>query len=371
MSDSKNTKELSAEFKNNIKTILYIVASIIAALLIGSLFILFVGKNPIEAYKYLILSPYTTATGIGEVITKAIPLMTVGVGVAFAATGGCNNLGGEGQMYLGAVGAVVIATLPFVKSLGFFSLIIGLIFGMLFGSVWGGFAGFMKAYYGSNELIVTIMLNYISIQVVSYLVHGPLMDPASVVPQSCQVAKAAQLIRLWKGSRAHAGIFIAIACILIYWFVRKYTRFGYNLRIVGRSPKAAEYAGCNVKKYRLIAMILAGIFAGLAGSIEVFGVQYRLSDGIMASMGITGMVVALIGLLNPAGIVIAAVMMASLSAGAERMQVACGVPVMLVDILQGLIVLFILTSRSFQGYKRIKKTKNTPAKAAAAGKGAN
>lgn len=335
-----------------------VLVAILFALMIGAVFVSFVGVSPLEAYYYMIIRPYTTTLGLGEIVTKAIPLIIVGIGVAFAATGGCNNLGGEGQMYVGTLGSVLIATSTLGQSMGIFAIPAGMLIGALFGAFWGGFAGFMKAYYGSNELIVTIMLNYVALQLVAYLVHGPIMEPGGVNPQSAAISASARLPKLISGTRAHVGIFIAIACVLVFWFVRKYTRFGYNLRVVGKSPKAAQYAGLNVKRYRFMAMLLAGGFAGLAGAVEIFGVQYRLIEGICEGMGITGMVVALIGCLNPAGIVAAAVMMAGLDAGAEKMQISCGVPVTLVDILQGIIVLFILVSFSMKFIgRRGKKSK--------------
>lgn len=346
---TSNTRRLDqTDLLATLRTLGLVLAAIILALLIGAFFVSFVGKDPLEAYYYMIVRPYTTKLGFGEILTKATPLIIVGVGVAFAAVGGCNNLGGEGQMYVGTLGAILVATSPWGKSIGVLAIPLGMLAGALFGAIWGGFAGFMKAYYGSNELIVTIMLNYISLQLIAYLVHGPIMEPGGVNPQSAAISEAAQLPKLIPGTRAHIGLLIAIACVLLYWFVCKYTQFGYNLRIVGKSPKAAQYAGCNVKRYRFISMVLAGGFAGLAGAVEIFGVQYRLIEGICESMGITGMVVALIGCLNPLGLVAAAVMMAGLDAGAEKMQISCGVPVTLVDILQGIIVLFILISFSLK-----------------------
>ena len=331
-----------AELAAPLRTIGFVLIAIVLALLIGAAFVSFVGADPAEAYYYMIIRPYTTKLGIGEVITKAIPLTIVGVGVAFAAVGGCNNLGGEGQMYVGTLGAILVSTSSFGQSLGVFAIPAGMLVGAVFGALWGGFAGFMKAYYGSNELIVTIMLNYVAIQLVAYLVHGPLMEAGGVNPQSAAVAESARLPKLIPGTRAHTGLIIAAVSVAAYWFICKYTRFGYHLRVVGKSPKAAQYAGTNVRRYRLIAMMLAGGFAGLAGAVEIFGVQYRLIEGI------TGMVVALIGCLNPVGLAAASVLMAGLDAGAEKMQISCGVPVTLVDILQGMIVLFILISFSLK-----------------------
>lgn len=344
------------ELKGMARTLLLIVLSIVAALLIGAIFVAIVNVNPLEAFQYLLIKPFATSLGIGEVITKAIPLIIVGVGVAFAANGGCNNLGGEGQMYVGAIGMILFCTSPLGDAMGALAVPFGMLCAMLFGAVWGGFAGYMKAYYGSNELIVTLLLNYVALQLVAYLVHGPMMEYGGVNPQSEAIDRAMRLPKLITGSRAHMGLFIAVACILVYWLVRKYTQFGYNLRVVGKSLRAASYAGCNIKRYQFVSMLIAGAFSGLAAAVEIAGVQYRLIEGICEGMGISGMVVALIGMLNPAGIVLAALLLATLDTGAELMQVALPVPVTLVDILQGIIVLLLLTSLSFKTlHKRHKK----------------
>lgn len=208
---------------STLRTLGLVLTAIVLALLIGAIFVSFVGKNPLEAYYYMIVRPYSTKLGFGEIITKAIPLIIVGVGVAFAAVGGCNNLGGEGQMYVGTLGAILVATSSFGQSLGAFSILFGLLAGALFGAIWGGFAGFMKAYYGSNELIVTIMLNYVALQLIAYLVHGPIMEQGGVNPQSAEVPAVARLPKLISGTRAHVGLFIAIACVAVYWFVCRYT----------------------------------------------------------------------------------------------------------------------------------------------------
>lgn len=347
------------EMRGLARTLLFVLLSILAALAVGAVFVVIVDVNPLEAFYYLLLKPFTSKLGIGEVMTKAIPLIIVGVGVAFASNGGCNNLGGEGQMYVGTIGMILFCTSPLGQAMGPLALPAGMLCAVLFGAIWGGFAGYMKAYYGSNELIVTLLLNYVALQLIAYLVNGPMMEYGGVNPQTAAIAKSMRLPKLFPGSRAHMGILIAIACVLAYWLIRKYTQFGYHLRVVGKSQKAAAYAGCNIRRYQFVSMIIAGGFSGLAASVEIAGVQYRLIEGVCEGMGISGMVVALIGMLNPVGIVLASVLLASLDTGAEMMQVACTVPVTLVDILQGVIVLLLLISFSFKAVQRKQKKRVT------------
>jgi len=331
-----------------------IILAVIVALLIGSVFILAMGVSPLEAYKQMLVQPFLSTQSIGEIIAKATPLIIVGVGVAFAANGACNNLGGEGQLYMGALGTIIITTSDRVENLGVVGIILGMLAGTLFGAIWGGIAGYFKAYFRSSELITTLMLNYIAVYIIGWLVHGPLMDSGGINPQSEKIASNMHLAKLFTGSRAHIGIFIALVCIVFYWIVLKKTRFGYNLRVVGISTKAAMYAGINTPSYYFKGMVIAGAFAGLAGSIEVFGVQFKLIENMVSGIGITGMVVALLGLLHPMGILVAAILMSSLTTGAEIMQAASGVPTTLVSILQGLIVLFVLCSFSIKRKKKVK-----------------
>ncbi len=352
MDKSKLSQGAAAEVRETIRKLVLVFCAIAAALLVGSLFIMALGVNPFSAYYQLLIRPFISLKSFGEVIAKATPLIIVAVGVAFAAKGGNNNLGGEGQLYVGALGMVLVGTSPWGMAMGGWAVPAGLLASMLFGGVWGGIAGYFKAYFRSSELITTLMLNYIAIELTAYLVHGPLMEPGGVNPQSAAIPKDMRFFKFIPGSRAHIGILIAIACVVLYAVVLKHTKIGYNLRTVGISRRAAEYSGVNPPRYLFLSMVTAGVFAGFAGGVGLCGVQYRFQEGMFSGIGITGMVVALLGLLSPIGIVVAAFLMSGLSAGAEIMQVASGVPVTLVDILQGMIVLFVLLSFSIKPRKK-------------------
>ena len=352
---SKLRQGAAAEIRETGRKLAFVVCAVVAALLVGSLFILALGVNPLSAYYQLLIRPFSSLKSFGEVIAKATPLIIVAVGVAFAAKGGNNNLGGEGQLYVGALGMILVGTSKWGMALGVWAVPIGLLASMVFGGIWGGIAGYFKAYFGSSELSSTLMLNYIAIELTAYLVHGPLMEAGGVNPQSAAIPKVMRFFKLIPGSRANIGIFIALACVVLYAVVLRHTKVGYNLRVVGISHRAAEYSGVNPPRYLFLSMVTAGVFAGFAGGVGLCGVQYRFQEGMFSGIGITGMVVALLGLLSPVGIVVAAFLMSGLSAGAEIMQVASGVPVTLVSILQGMIVLFVLLSFSIKPRKKKPK----------------
>lgn len=339
---------LGEDALQSLYTLRNIVLAVVAALAVGSVFVAIMGVNPLSAYYQLLIQPFTSIYSIGEVLAKATPLIIVGVGVAFAANCGLNNLGGEGQLYMGALGMVLVATSRLGAALGPWCVPLGMLLGAIFGAVWGGIAGWFKAYIRSNEIITTLMLNYIAVQFIAFLVHGPIREVGALMPATAMIPENMRLLRLFPGTRAHIGILIALACVLLYWVVLKRTRFGYNLRVVGKSALAASYTGVNSARYYFYSMCIAGAFAGLAGAIELCGVQFRLIESMVSGIGLTGMVVALVGLLNPIGIIAAGLLMSCLTAGAEVMQVASGVPVTLVNILQGLIVIFVLYSFSFK-----------------------
>lgn len=329
------------------RQLVMILVSVLLALLVGAVFVSVLGKNPIEAYYYMLVTPFTSLGDLGEIFIKMTPLLMIGVGVSFAKKAGLMNLGGQGQIYMGALGTILVSFFigeysPFV------SIPLSLLTGALFGALYSGIAGVFKAYFKSSEIITTLLLNYIAIELISFLVQGPLRDPLGVNPQTVSIPESMKLLRIPELIRGNIGIFIALAAVLIYWVVIAKTPFGYNLRVVGGSLDAANYSGINLKKMYIQIMLISGAFAGMVGMIEVTGTQYRLLSGLAGDFGFNGIVVALLGLLHPVGIVVAAFFLAALSVGAETMQVMSGVPVTLLGIIQGVIVLSLLVGFSFK-----------------------
>ena len=218
----------------------------------------------------------------------------------------------------------------------------------------------MRAYFEVNEILSTVMLNYIAIQIYTYLIRGPMIDPQEVVygtgvPQTASIPKHLWLVRLLRGTRLHTGIIFAIVlAVLVYLFLWK-TPVGYRMRAVGAERKAARYAGINVERYLFIAMLLAGGFAGMAGAVEVCGVHHRGLESISAGYGFSGIVVALFGGLHPLGIIPASVLFGLLIIGADMMQRTVAVPASIIMAIQGLIILAIVGSQVFLTHANMRE----------------
>lgn len=321
-----------------LQKVLILLLSVVAAMLVGSLLILIVGANPLEAYYYMLIRPLTSITSIGEVSMYFTPLLLVGIGVSFTFHAKLSNLGGEGQILFGALGMTLIGIPPIGNVLGVWTLPVGCLLAIVFGAAWAAIAGFLRVRFGSSEIVVTLMLNYIAAQIISYLVFYPLRTGAE--PQSARIVRA--LPKLYGTSRINWGVIIALILVVVYGIVMKRTSFGYRLRVLGGSQKAAVYSGVSTKKYYFFAMLISGAVCGLAGAIQVSGNTMRLVEGVASDFGFSGIVVAMLGGLNPIGLVIAALFMALLSAGSVTMQVRTGIPTSFTGVLEALIVLFIL-----------------------------
>lgn len=338
--------------KNNLKEILFnilvLLGSFIVALFFGSIILLIAGVNPLVAYHAMIIRPISSIYGLSEAVVRAIPLMMVGIGISIAFRSKMINIGGEGQIQLGAIAAGAAAlALPGLPKIILIPIVI--LVGFTAGGIWGGLAGWMKAKLSVNEVLSTVMLNYIAFQIYLYLIRGPLIDPSELawgtgVPQTARMPDASLFQRLIQGQRIHSGIFIAIIIAFLVYFLLWRTTFGFRLRAVGEEPKAANYAGVKVDKYLVLAMILSGGLAGIAGSIEVIGVHHRVLEGLSANYGFSGIVVALFGRLHPLGVIPASFFFGLLLIGAEMMQRAVDIPSALVISIQGLVILAVVSS---------------------------
>ena len=225
-----------------------------------------------------------------------------------------------------------------------------IIAGFLFGGLWGAIPGYLRGRLRANEIVITIMLNYVALFLISYLVSGPLRDTGKLVaqPQTAAIAVSAFLPRIIPGTRAHAGILLAVVAAAATWFLMSRTTLGYNIRGAGSNPVAAAYGGINAVSTATLTMFLSGGLAGLAGMSEVSGIHHLLLEGISSGYGYLGVAVALLGGLNPWGVLASALFFGSLTVGAEAMQRAVGVPVAMVYLCQGLVVLFVLAQRALQ-----------------------
>lgn len=327
-----------------------LVVSLIAALLVA-LVLYAIGASPLETYKTILTGPLSDLFGVTEVLVRSVPLMLVGLGIAISFRSGILNIGAEGQIQMGVLASTAVAlALPGQPKVILLPLV--LLAGALGGALWGGIAGWLRARLQVNEILSTVMLNYIAAQVYTFLLRGPMLDPneletGSGTPQSMRLPAAAFLDHIVPGTRLHTGLILALVAAVLVWVLLWKTTLGFRMRAAGAGAKAARYAGIPVERYLIIAMLLAGGFAGLAGAVEVTGVHHRAIEGISSGYGFAGIVVALFGMLHPGGIVPSAVFFGILLIGADMTQRTAGVPANMVLVLQGVIILSIVSAQSF------------------------
>jgi simple sugar transport system permease protein len=318
---------------------------VIFALLLGAVMLVILKADPIAAYAALVRGAVGTRFGITQTLVKATPLLLVGLGICIAFRANVINIGGEGQIIAGALMATWFP-LFFSSWPGWLLIPSTMIAGFLGGAVWGFIPGILKARLNVNEILSTIMLNAIALQLMNLLLQGPLMDPAGVaartfLAQSAQLPHQVWLPRLVPRTLLHAGAIVAVVlAVVVYVFLWR-TTIGYDIRAVGLNPDASRYSGISVPTFQALALTLAGGFSGLAGAMEVIGVQHRLLEGLTSGYGFTGIVAALLGGLHPIGLIPASILFGGLLVGADTMQRAVQVPSSLVTALLGLVVLFV------------------------------
>jgi ABC-type uncharacterized transport system permease subunit len=323
--------------------------AVLAALLIGGVMLLLLGANPLQAFGSLLEGAFGSVSGLTQSIVKATPLLLVGLGICIAFRASVINIGAEGQIILGAVAATWFS-LQFRTWDSWLLIPSTMIVGFLAGAVWGFIPGILKARLGVNEILSTVMMNAIALQFMNLMIRGPLIDPAGItagtyLAQSERLPEQVWLPRLIPQTLLHTGAILAVVlAIAVYIFLWR-TTIGYRIRAVGLNPDASRYAGIRVPFYQALSLTLAGGFAGLAGVVEVIGVQHRLLEGITSGYGFSGIVAALFGSLHPLGTIPASYLFGSLLVGADKMQRAVQVPSALIDTMLGLVVLFVVGSQ--------------------------
>ncbi|MEW6398467.1 MAG: ABC transporter permease [Bacillota bacterium] len=323
--------------------------SVVLALLAGALFLHLTGSDPGEVYGMMLRGAFGSRYGTTETVVKAIPLMLCGLGVGIAFRMLLWNIGAEGQLYLGAFGATWVC-MSFPGWPSYLLLPAMVTAGCLAGGLWALLAALPRAYLKTNEVITTLMLNYVAILWVSYLVHGPWRDPAGLnFPLTPPFPRSAWL-PTFSGTRIHVGLIIAVVVAALLSLVLWRTRWGYEVRVIGESARAARYAGMNVERNILLVMFLSGALAGLAGMCEVSGVIHRLQHQVSPGYGYSAIIVAWLGRLNPWAILVVAVLFGALLVGGYAVQLA-GIPAAVAYMLQGAILFFVLAGEFFTRYR--------------------
>jgi simple sugar transport system permease protein len=277
-------------------------------------------------------------------LVRATPVILTGLSVAVAFRAGVFNIGAEGQLLAGAVAAAAISLVPRIGS-SLASSWIALVAGASAGAAWAGIAALLRARFRVLEVISTILLNFVAVELVGFLVRGPLQEPLHIYPQSTTIPLAARLPRILPNSRLHAGFIIAVAASMVAWWVLRHTAAGFRLRAVGANPDAARVAGqIDVTRTTTRAFIASGAIAGLAGAIELTGVTFALYENLSPGYGYTGIAVALLARLDPLGVVASGLLFGGLEAGASAMQRDAGVPSVVVSIVEALIILGLIVA---------------------------
>jgi len=328
------------------------ILATLAALIVGAVMLVALGANPLQAYAALLDGAVGSVNSLADTIVKATPLLFVGVGICISFRGGVINIGGEGQLVVGALAATV-ASLALSGWPGWAIIPLALLFGFLAGAIWGFIPGALKAYLNVNEILTTIMMNQIAVQGMNYLLRWPLMDPlqiesGSFIPQTARFSLATDLPRLVP-TRLHAGVLLAVVVAILVWVLLWRTTLGFRIRAVGLNPSASRRAGIRVERYAVIALLLSGALAGLGGAVQVLGVHHRMftdgsATGFTGSAGFNGIVAALFGQLHPIGTIPASFIFGILLVGANKMQRVVQVPSALITALNGLVVVFVVGS---------------------------
>ena len=343
---------------------------VFAALLVSAVILLLIKANPLTAYAYLFKGGFGSVNALSQSLVKATPLLLVGLGICIAFRASVINVGGEGQIILGAIAGTWV-TLTFPEFPRFALIPMAMAAGLVAGAMWGFIPGFLKARYKVNEILSTIMLNSIALQFMNFLLQGPMMDPKGIeagtfLAQSARLPENAWLTRLIPRTMLHTGLFVAlIFAVLVYIFLWR-TTVGYQIRAVGLNPRASRYSGINVPFNQMLALTIAGSLSGLAGIIEIMGVHRRILEGTTGGYGFTGIVAALLGSLHPIALIPASLLFGGLLVGANTMQRGVQIPAALINAILGLVVLFVSGSELW--IQRIIKKRRIAATTASSAK---
>ena len=309
---------------------------------------------PLRAYGALLEGSLGSENGRVSTLVQAAPLMLAGLGIGLGFKAGLFNIGGEGQVLMAAVACVAASQL--VKDSGpWVAIPVAYVFGALAGAGWGFIPGFLKAVAGAHEVVTTIMLNFIARAIMAALIVGPLRLPKSPQPVTPDVGDAALPILL--GRDGHIGIIIAFLFVPIVWFVLYRTTLGFEIRAVGANPDASRYAGMRPRRLVMLTMALAGLLAGLAGIGNILGINHQMNATFSTTVGFEAITVALLGRSHPIGIMLAALLFGGMKAGAGLMSIEADVPKELVDLLQAIILLFLVASPVLRRVFRLRGVK--------------
>ncbi len=323
------------------------IGAIVASLLLAGVVMLFMGYNPIDIFGKIITSSLSTFSRFTETVNKTIMLTTLSLGIAVAFRMKFWNIGAEGQFYMGAFGAA-LAAFGFPELHPALLLPLMALFAFVFGGLWAMIPALLKAKFSTSETLVTLMMNYIAVSFISYLQYGPWKDPASL--GAAKIARFSDNAILPKVFGIHAGWIIMLALVVIMTIVLKYTKLGYQIDVLGESETTARYAGMNTLKIMFAAVMLSGGLCGLAGFMQASAIEKSITDSMSGGLGFTAVITAWLAKLKPPVIVVVSFAFSMLLQSGKSLQVI-GIPSSITEILQGVIIFFVLGSEFLINYK--------------------
>lgn len=327
------------------------VVAVIIALMIGAFVIWLGGGDPWAAYSHIAKYSFGSWGVLSDTMVKAIPLMLVGLACSVAFRMKLWNIGAEGQFFLGAFGASMIVLLPVLpeEAPQWLFIITMVISGMLFGALWGFIPGFLKSRFNVNEIISTLMMNYIAIEWNNYFIYAVWSEGGFQMSRMFQrnawlprLSDYGKAVPFFRGLTTHMGLVFAVIAAVILWWILARSKWGYEIRLIGDNPRAAEYAGISIKKNIIYVMMLSGALAGLAGMSEIAGVVHRLQGSISPGYGYTGIIIAWLAKLNPLAVILASILFGALILAGREVQPS-GIP----TLIQGVIMVALIASDYF------------------------
>ncbi len=323
------------------------VLAVLLALATGGLFILALGHNPLSVYPSMITGSLGTKTALRETVKMSIPLCVTALGVTLAFKMRFWNIGGEGQICVGATAATYFALFHYDWP-GYILFPVMVIASMVAGGIWGMIPALFKAKFGTNETLFTLMLNYVGSYFIQYLRMGPWMNPESAFPQIARFEKSARLPTLFG---VHVGWVFALVLVVAVFCYLKYTKQGYELTVVGENENTARYAGMNVSKIIIRTAFLSAAICGLTGMLQATGADKTLSESVTGGAGFTAITVAWLSKLNPFAILVVSVLFGILDKGSGAIQSLYNISTSAAEVFQGIILFFVLGSEFFISYR--------------------
>jgi general nucleoside transport system permease protein len=331
---------------NRFASVAAIFVSLLLALTVLALVVFALGGHPQAVLSSMLVGAFGSAYGWSETLVRAVPILLCALAAAIPAETGQINIGGEGQFHLGAIGSILVVP-SLIEYKPFLTMLLMVCAAIILGAVWAAIPAALRVWLGVSEALISLFLNYVAINLLQYLVQGPMRDPLSQGWPMSAPLSSDLVLRVWGETRVHSGIVVAIALALLFAVIIKLTRTGTELRATGLNPTASATVGIAVRRYMFFSMILGGALAGLAGFYEIAAVQHRLRPDISLGFGYSGFLVAWMCRQQVMLLVPVAVLVAGLVVGGENLQVTNGLPAAVGDVAQGLLLLFVVLSQPF------------------------